>query len=110
MLRLLWLFVVQQSALATICVATCVGGARALDPSRMAIERQKEDKKDGREKEKVERYSIEHKPKKSASDLLVESRDARLRAKVCLLITLKPTTLTIFREDGVWNLGVLDSF
>lgn len=55
---------------------------RALDPSRMAMERQREERKEAKEKERRERYVVEPKPRKSASDLLIESRDARLRAKV----------------------------
>ncbi|GMH35801.1 hypothetical protein BSKO_03669 [Bryopsis sp. KO-2023] len=54
---------------------------RALDPSRMAMERKREEKKEAKEKERRDRYHAEAKSKKTASDLLVESRDARMRAR-----------------------------
>lgn len=54
---------------------------RALDPSRMAMERQREAKREVKDRDWQEKHPAESRPKKSASDLLMESRDARLRAK-----------------------------
>lgn len=51
----------------------------------MAMERQREERKEAKEKERRERYVVESKPRQSASDLLIKSRDARLRAKVQMM-------------------------